>query len=121
MLCFISIPSLGVKIHVWGQYFRNAPYNSEQNILFAKNTFYSSFSFLEVLHHLRPYIYIYIYIHTHTHTHTHTEQVFKTAILGSKILIHIAILYIYIYNFNILIHITIIVAPERAILKTCHF
>jgi len=103
MLCFISIPSLCVKIHTWGQYFRDVPCYYEQNILFAKNTLYSSSLFLEILHHLRPppthththiYIYIYIYI----------KQVFKTAISGAKILIHI----------------TIVLAPERAVVKTYH-
>jgi len=88
MLCFISIPSLRVKLQSWGQYFRDTSCKSEQNILFAKNTLYSSPLFLEVLHHLRSYIYIYIYIYI--------KQVLKTAISGTKILIHIRIIYIYI-------------------------
>ena len=46
--------------------------------------------------HTHIYIYIYIYIYI--------KQVFKTAISGAKILIHI----------------TIVLAPERAVVKTYH-
>ena len=58
------------------------------------------------------------------------EQVFETTILGAQILIRTTSLYththththtyIYMYNFNTLIHITIILATERAVVKTCH-
>jgi hypothetical protein len=85
MLCFISIPSLGVKIHIWGPYFETPLVNLNKIFYLQKAQFTIAFCFLKYYTiYVHVYVYIYIYIYTHTHTHIHTEQVFKTAISGVK-------------------------------------